>query len=70
MEQGDNNMAVAEVEDGLGQVRRKPSKMMEKSKLYTVAPMPVLLLCRGQVGLENFNKVLDVHHRLLPFLVS
>jgi hypothetical protein len=63
-------VSVAKVEDGLGPVRREPSKLKEEGKLYTVAPVPVLLLRRGQVGLEDFHKVLDVYRYLLPFLVA
>lgn len=63
-------MSVAKVEDGLGAVRRESSEMVEEGKLYAVAPMPVLLLCRGQVGLEDSYKVLDVHYYLFPFLVT
>lgn len=46
-------MSVAKVKDGLGAVRRESSEMVEEGKLYAVAPMPVLLLCRGQVSLED-----------------
>jgi len=69
-EQGDDNVIVAEVEDSLRPVRRESSKMVEESKLYAVTPMSVLLLCRGQVGLENSYKVLNIYRRLFPFLVG
>jgi hypothetical protein len=57
-------VSVAKVNDGLGPVRREPSKLKEEGKLYTVAPVPVLLLRRDQVGLEDFHKVLDVYRYL------
>jgi hypothetical protein len=63
-------VSVAKVEDGLRAVRRVSSEMVEEGKLYAVAPMPVLLLCRGQVGLEDSHKVLDVHRYRFPFLVT
>ncbi len=65
---GDDDVSVVKVEDSLGSIRREPSKLKEEGKLYAVASMPVLLLCRGQVGLEDFYKVLDVYRGLLPFL--
>jgi hypothetical protein len=68
-EEGDDNMSIAEVEDSFGSVRRKPTEQEEEGRLYSLASMPELLLCRGQGGLNNSYKVLDVHRHLLPFLI-
>ena len=63
-------MTIIEVKDDLETVRREFSEIMEKSKLYTVAPIPVLLLCRSQVVLEDFYEIFDEYCCLFPFLVS
>jgi hypothetical protein len=43
--------------------------MVEESELYTAPAVRVPLLRRGQVGLEDSCEILDVHRRLLAFLL-
>lgn len=40
-------MLVAKVKDGFRPVYRESSELEEEGKLYTVASMPILLLCRS-----------------------
>ena len=61
-------MAVAEAEDGLRPVPREASQLEEEGELDAVSAVCVLLPRRGQVGLHDHRKVLDVYDLLLSLL--
>jgi len=68
-EQGHNDVTVAKVKDCLGSVSRESSQVVEKGNLYAVLAMRVLLLRCSQISLQDPNEILNIHHRLLLFLV-
>ena len=68
-EQGYYDVTVAKVEDCLGSVSRESSQVVEEGNLYAVPAMRVPLLRCSQIGLQDPNKILNIHRRLLPLLV-
>ena len=67
-EQAHDDVAVAEVEDGLRPVPREASKLEEEGDLDAVPAVCVPLLCGGEVCLEDHRESLNVYDRLLALL--
>jgi hypothetical protein len=68
-EQGYDDVTVAEVKDCLGSVSRESSQVVEEGNLYAVPAMRVPLLCRGQISLQDPNKILNIHRCLFLLLI-
>lgn len=67
-EDGHDDVAVAEAQDGLRPVSREASQLEKEGELDAVSAVRVFLLCRGQVSLHDHRKVLDVYDPLLTLL--
>jgi hypothetical protein len=66
----DSDMPVAELEQSIGSTRSKKGSVGPEDHLYSMPPMGVCLLSRGQCRLQDFQEVLRVHGLLLPLFVA
>lgn len=67
-EEGHDDVAVTEAQDGLWPVPRESGQLEKEGELDALSAVCVLLLRRGQVGLHDHRKVLDVYDPLLALL--
>ena len=58
-EDGHDDMAVAEAQDGLRPVPRVAGQLEKEGELDTVSAVRIFLLCCGQVGLHDHRKILE-----------